>query len=116
MALPIGSKRSIALATYVSVYEFLAPSLLQLPRASRQIRCLSSTSRSFEAAASNLDQSASSKKSGRSPKSTGEGVSNPTPLNKPLTQTQREFLTSAVSIHTSSLTGPNDLTAFYSSE
>lgn len=98
MALQTSSRRSIAFASHPSLYEFLAPGLLKAPRASQQIRCLSSSPRRCSVAASNKEQS---NKPVRALKSAQEAASNPAPLNKPLTQAQRDFLTSAVSPHPS---------------
>lgn len=88
-------KRSNCLPSHLPVYDFLAPSLLQLPRASRQTRCLSTTSRRSITANSNDAQFPYAERS-RTPKSGPKAASNPAPLNKPLTQAQRDFLNSAV--------------------
>jgi ubiquinone biosynthesis monooxygenase Coq7 len=96
MALYSSSKRAIFLAANLPVYDFLAPSLLQAPRASHQIRRLTTTKRCSLAAASNDAQDSPPRQPSRTPKFGQDAASNPAPLSKPLTQAQRDFLTSAV--------------------
>lgn len=96
MALYACSKRASFLAANLPVYDFLAPSLLQAPRASHQIRRLTTTKRYSSAAASNEDQNRSPSQPSRTPKSGQDATSSRAPLNKPLSQAQRDFLTSAV--------------------
>lgn len=78
----------------IQVYDFLAPSLLQIPRTSRTIRHPSSTSQRRNASNS---QDGPQLKYPRTPKLGAETSPNPAPLSKPLTQAQRDFLSSAVS-------------------
>jgi hypothetical protein len=96
MALYACSKRANILAANLPVYDFLAPSLLQAPRTSHQIQRSVAAKRYSSAAASNDIHSASPSQPSRTPKDGEDAASNPAPLNKPLTQTQRDFLTSAV--------------------
>ena len=96
MALYACSKRASYLVAHLPVYDFLAPSLLQAPRASHQIRRLNVTKRCFTAAGPSGNQNTSPSQPSRTPKSGPDAASNPAPLNKPLTQAQRDFLTSAV--------------------
>jgi ubiquinone biosynthesis monooxygenase Coq7 len=76
-------------AANLPVYDFLAPSLVQQPRFATTVRWLPSSQKSSAAAVSNERQS-------QTPKSGAEATSNPSPVSKPLTQAQRDFLTSAV--------------------
>jgi len=97
MALYPCFKQACYAAANLPVYDFLAPSLLQAPRASRQVRRLTTTTRRcFTAATSNETQNPAPTQPLRTPKSGPDAASNPAPLNKPLTQAQRDFLTSAV--------------------
>ena len=98
MALHACSKRANILAANLPVYDFLAPSLFQAPRASHQLQPSITGKRFSSVAASNDVHSASPSKPLRTLKSGENASSNPAPLNKPLTQAQRDFLTSAVCV------------------
>ncbi|TVY38870.1 5-demethoxyubiquinone hydroxylase, mitochondrial, partial [Lachnellula occidentalis] len=78
------------------VYDFLAPSLLQIHRAPRSIRHLSTTPRRH--ILSN-PQNESPSTAPRTTKSGIETVSNPAPSSKPLTQAQRDFLSRALRVN-----------------
>lgn len=97
MALYFGSKRSAILAANlpVPVCDFLAPRLHQPLRASRQIRCLSATPKQCTAAITHGEEAHDAAKTTNT-RSGAEAASNPSPRNKPLTQAQRDFLSSAV--------------------
>lgn len=97
MALYQTPRRSAALAAHFPVYDFLAPSLLHIPRTSRQIRCISSTPKAASAAAPSNANHGSIPQGTLPPRSGPEAAKNTAPLTKPLTQNQRDFLTSAVS-------------------
>jgi 3-demethoxyubiquinol 3-hydroxylase len=96
MALHACSKRANILAANLPVYDFLAPSLFQASRASHQLQPSITGKRFSSVAVSNDVHSASPSKLLRTPKSGENASSNPAPLNKVLTQAQRDFLTSAV--------------------
>jgi hypothetical protein len=85
-------RRSVLHAAHLPVYDFLAPSFIQIPRASR-VRYISTTRK----LAAIPDQSSNTPNPGQS------ASSNAPSLKKPLTQAQREFLSQAVrtpSMHT----------------
>ncbi|RDW60985.1 putative ubiquinone biosynthesis protein Coq7 [Coleophoma cylindrospora] len=76
------------------IRDFLAPSLI--PRTSRTIRCLSTTSNSA-AAVSPTEPSYEPQR--RIPRPGEEAAPSSAPLKKPLTQAQRDFLTSALRVN-----------------
>ncbi|RDL37577.1 5-demethoxyubiquinone hydroxylase, mitochondrial [Venustampulla echinocandica] len=78
--------RSTLLAAHIPVYDFLAPSLINITRSTRSVRHLSTS------AASNA-QDASSNTPG------SDAQSHPKRPSKPLTQAQRDFLTSALRVN-----------------
>jgi hypothetical protein len=96
MASCLGPRYPIALGSHHSVFEFLAPRILRIPKAPRRIRCLSSSRIVLAAEVSNTDKISDSSRPIRKHKTGCDAASNPAPLNKPLTQAQRDFLTSAV--------------------
>jgi ubiquinone biosynthesis monooxygenase Coq7 len=96
MALHVCPRRTALYATNLPVYDFLAPSLLQAPRAPRQVRLLNTTKRCSSATDSNETSNSTLNRPSRTPMSGQDAASNLAPLNKPLTQAQRDFLTSAV--------------------
>ncbi|KAH6674179.1 ubiquinone biosynthesis protein COQ7-domain-containing protein [Halenospora varia] len=91
--------RSAALAAHLPVYDFLAPSLVHLPRTTRSIRHFSTTPRQLAATTPQDAQSSSPDKPLRTPKPGPQAAANPSPLSKPLTQAQRDFLTSALRVN-----------------
>ncbi|KAE9378100.1 COQ7-domain-containing protein [Stipitochalara longipes BDJ] len=98
MALFACSKRTSFLAANLPIYDFLAPSLLQAPRAS-QVRRLTATKRYSSAAASVESHGNAPSQPSRTSKSGSDAASYPAPLDKPLTQAQRDFLTSALRVN-----------------
>jgi len=95
MSLIQTSKRSVRQAANLPVYDFLAPSLIQDHRASPTIRCLSTNQKTFAPRGPHDSQMPSS----RTPKFGTEASNNPSPTSKPLTQAQRDFLTSALRVN-----------------
>ncbi|KAH8685902.1 ubiquinone biosynthesis protein COQ7-domain-containing protein [Tricladium varicosporioides] len=93
------STRSAALAAHLPVYDFLAPSLVHLPRATRSIRHFSAKSRQLAATTPQDAQKSSPDELFRTPKSGPQVAANPSPSSKPLTQAQRDFLTSALRVN-----------------
>ena len=85
MSLRLNSKRTARLAAQYPVYDFLAPTLLQIPRT----RCLSTTTSTRTAATSQSSQN-------QNPQSSTAASSEPKPAKKPLSQAQRDFLDKAV--------------------
>lgn len=98
MALYSSTKRFALPATQFPVYDFLAPSLFQLTRARtpRQIRRLSSTP---NYSTTGQRETSPSDKPSRTPRSGPEAASTATPINKPLTKAQRDFLSSALRVN-----------------
>ncbi|PBP16455.1 ubiquinone biosynthesis protein [Diplocarpon rosae] len=97
MVLRLYSKHSAIVAVQLPICEFLVPRLHQLPRASRQIRCLSAT-RQCRTISQNGDAIAPAAKE-TSIKSGAEAASHPAPRTKPLTQAQCDFLSSALRVN-----------------
>ena len=89
------------LTAHLPVFDFLAPSILQLPRVTRINRHHSTTSTLSSAAAgkSNNVQDEKPFRYKRTPNSTPEAISDAAPTYKPLTQAQRDFLNRAVRPH-----------------
>ncbi|PSS27428.1 hypothetical protein M430DRAFT_130951 [Amorphotheca resinae ATCC 22711] len=81
-------RRSVLHAAHLPVYDFLAPSFIQIPRASR-VRYISTTRK----LAAIPDQSSNTPNPGQS------ASSNAPSLKKPLTQAQREFLSQAFRVN-----------------
>lgn len=80
------------------VCDFLAPSLIHHSRTPSTSRYLSTNPRNLTFPAQDVDPShPSAPQQSRTPKSGPEASSNLPPLSKPLSQAQRDFLTSAVS-------------------
>ncbi|KAG0645077.1 5-demethoxyubiquinone [Hyphodiscus hymeniophilus] len=95
MSLLKTSRLSIRQAANPPVYDFLAPSLIQHHQASRSIRCLSASQKSFTETRRHNSQTANQ----RTPKSGKEAILNPSSTSKPLTQAQRDFLDSALRVN-----------------
>lgn len=89
-------KRSGFLLNHLPVYDFLAPSFVQSSRARRHFRQLSTRQRCSAEANSNNSQTQPSDLSSRSQGSRENAALDPASPTKSLTQTQRDFLTSAV--------------------
>jgi len=99
MSLRAISKRSPLPSHQVLILDFLAPSLFKdLPFANAS-RKFSIISRSHSSPTSHDPISEDPSITQRVPKSAGEAASNPAPVNKPLTQAQRDFLSSALRVN-----------------
>ncbi|KAL3424583.1 ubiquinone biosynthesis protein [Phlyctema vagabunda] len=94
----MASLRSSALRiSSTPLYEFLAPSVFR--SGSGTIRYISSTSRAHAEVSSGTQPKSPNEPQRRIPKSGREAATNPAPLSKPLTQAQRDFLTSALRVN-----------------
>lgn len=100
------SNRSVRslFTTQSPLYDFLAPSFINFPRSPRSIRCLSTTpSSSFASVSSPSPQNANehhtTNPSHPPPRAGAEAILDATPSKKPLSQAQKDFLTSALRVN-----------------
>jgi hypothetical protein len=89
-------KTSVILISRLPFYDFLVPSFTHWSRTPRSIRCLTTSQKCLAETASHNSQRPPSNQPSRSPKSGPDAASDPSPLSKPLTNAQRDFLSSAV--------------------
>ncbi|KAF7861520.1 hypothetical protein EAF04_008083 [Stromatinia cepivora] len=94
------------LTTQSPPYDFLVPSFTNFPRPPRKIRHLSTTPRSFSASATapplnpqNINEHHTPNPSHPAPRAGAEAINDATPTKKPLTQAQKDFLTSALRVN-----------------
>jgi len=103
MALIACSKRSAQHIAHFPIYDFLAPSLIQPHRAARSIRRIATSPRCSAAISlpdnSHGAQRLPSEQPTRTLKEGQKVAKDPAPFNKPLTQAQRDFLTSALRVN-----------------
>ncbi|APA11544.1 hypothetical protein sscle_08g063140 [Sclerotinia sclerotiorum 1980 UF-70] len=99
------SARSL-LTTQSPLYDFLIPSFTNSPRSPRTIRHLSTTPRSFSASTSPSqpnpyppNEHPTSNPSHPAPQAGAEAITNAHPSKKPLSQAQKDFLTSALRVN-----------------
>ncbi|KAI9048594.1 hypothetical protein LZ554_007427 [Drepanopeziza brunnea f. sp. 'monogermtubi'] len=99
MALPLSSKRAAIAAAYLPICDFLIPRLHQPIRAARQIRCLSASQRHPTARSTHNNDGVTPLAKNTTIRSGPEAASNPAPRSEPLTQAQRDFLSSALRVN-----------------
>ncbi|KAJ8067473.1 hypothetical protein OCU04_004818 [Sclerotinia nivalis] len=94
------------LTTQSPLYDFLAPSFINFPRSPRRIRHLSTTPGSFSASATasspnpqTSNEHYTPNPSHPAPRAGAEAISDATHSKKPLTQAQKDFLTSALRVN-----------------
>ncbi|CAD6444718.1 5a2f1d63-9c2b-43da-a9cf-4a517379875d [Sclerotinia trifoliorum] len=99
------SARSL-LRTQSPLYDFLIPSFTNFPRSPRTIRHLSTTPRSFSASPSTPqpnphtpNEHHTTNPSHPTPRTGAEAITDATPSKNPLTQAQKDFLTSALRVN-----------------
>ncbi|EPE28587.1 Ferritin-like protein [Glarea lozoyensis ATCC 20868] len=95
MKLSIGS-RSTRASLQTPLYDFLAPSLIITPRTRKHF---STTPRTLSATTHNESSKPPLSQPHRTPKAGPEAATNTAPPSKPLTQAQRDFLTSALRVN-----------------
>jgi hypothetical protein len=91
---PSNLTRSTRAALQTPLYDFLAPSLINTTRSRKNF---STTPRTLSATTHNESSKPPLSQPHRTPKAGPEAATNTAPPSKPLTQAQRDFLTSAVS-------------------
>ncbi|PQE05718.1 Ubiquinone biosynthesis COQ7 protein [Rutstroemia sp. NJR-2017a BVV2] len=98
--LPNGPARSL-FTNQLPLYDFLAPSLTHLPRSSRRARPLSTASSPPPPTSKtqNAEESHTSNPFHPEPRAGAEAIAHTSPKNKPLTQAQKDFLSSALRVN-----------------
>ncbi|KAM3075051.1 ubiquinone biosynthesis monooxygenase Coq7 [Clarireedia jacksonii] len=95
-----GPTRSL-FTNQLPLYDFLAPSLIHLPRSSRRVRPLSTAPSCLSSAPKpqNVEELHTSNPFHPQPRAGAEAIAHTSPKNKPLTQAQKDFLSSALRVN-----------------